>query len=84
MTNKEYEADNHANTSVTTPVNTHNVIPPEPLLDSSRTLCVTAFLPLPRSEVTAGIDQTMPNVKKRNSDILTGAPIKTDFNIIVN
>jgi len=37
VTNKEYEADNHARTSVTTQVNTHNVVPFEPQLDSSRT-----------------------------------------------
>ena len=30
MINKEYEADNHARTSVTTQVNTHNVGLPEP------------------------------------------------------
>ena len=64
MTNKENEAGNHARTYVTTQVNTHNVVPPEPQLGSSRTLHMTAFLPLPRSQATADIDQTKPNVKK--------------------
>jgi len=84
MTNKEYEADNHARTSVTTQVITRNVVPSEPQLDSSRKLYATAFPPLPRSQATADINQTRPNVKKQNSEILTGAPIETDFNVIVN
>jgi len=84
MANKEYEADNHARTSVTTKVNTDNVVPSEPQLDCSRTLHVTAFLPLPRSQATAEIGQITPNVKKQNTGILTGAPIKTNFNIMVN
>ena len=84
VTNKEYEADNHARTSVTTQVNTHNVVPFEPQLDSSRTYMWQQFFPLPRSQATADIDQTMPNVKKQNEEILTEAPIRTDFNVIVN
>jgi hypothetical protein len=82
-TNKEYEADKHARTSVVTQVNKHNVVPSETQLDSSRTLHVTAFLPLPLSQATADIDQTKSNVKKQNSEILTGAPIKAEFLIIV-
>jgi hypothetical protein len=84
MTNKEYEADNHARTYVTTQISTHNVVPPEPQLDSSRTFHVTAFLPMQRYQATADIDQPKPNVKKQNSEFLTGAPIKKYFNIIVN
>jgi len=55
---------------------THNVVSPEPRLGSSRTLHVTAFLPLPRSQATTDRDQTTPNVKKQNPEILTGAPMK--------
>jgi hypothetical protein len=85
MTDKEYEADNHARTSVTTQVNTHNVLPPEPQLDSSRTFHVATFLPMQRSQATADIYQPTPNVKKQNSEFSTRAPIKKkDFNIIVN
>ena len=37
---------------------------------------MTEFFPLPRSQATADIEQTKPNVKKQNSEILTGTPIK--------
>jgi hypothetical protein len=68
--------------SVTTQVNAHHMVPPEPQPGSSRALHVIALLLLPRSQATSEIGKTKPNVKNKSSDILTGAPKKTNF--IVN
>jgi hypothetical protein len=76
MTKTEYEADNRERNSVTTQVNTHHVVPPEPQPGSSRTLHETALLLLPRFQATSEIGKTKPNVKNKNSEILTGAPKK--------
>ena len=58
--------------SVTTQVNTQNVVLSEPQRSSSRNFNVTDRLPWARRQATAGNGATTSNVREKNSGILTG------------